>query len=40
MYKGKKTDLVGRGVKAAEIKDRDATPSKPKKKKGNRGLVN
>ena len=28
MYKGRETDLVGRGVEAAEAKDRDAAPSK------------
>ena len=30
MYKRKKIDLIGRGVKAAEIKDRDTAPSKLK----------
>ena len=28
MYRGRKTDPVGRGVEAAETKDRDAAPSK------------
>ena len=34
MYRGREIDLVGRGVKAAEIKDRDAAPSKLKKEIG------
>ena len=34
IYIGRKTDLVGRGVKAAEIKDRDTTPSKLEKEIG------
>ena len=34
MYRGRKTDLVGRGVEVAEIKDRDAAPSKLEKEIG------
>ena len=31
IYRGKKTDLVGREVEVAEIKDRDVAPNKLKK---------
>ena len=31
MYRGKKTDLIGREVEVAEIKDRDVAPNKLKK---------
>ena len=34
MYKGRETDLVSRGEEAAEVKDRDAAPSKLKKEIG------
>jgi len=34
IYRGRETDLVGRGVKAAKIKDRDAASSKLEKKIG------
>jgi len=34
IYRGRETDLVGRGVKAAKIKDRDAASSKLEKKMG------
>ena len=34
MYRGREIDLVGRGVEAVEIKDKDAAPSKFKKKGG------
>ena len=34
IYKGRKTDLVGRGVEVVEIKDKDATPSKLKREIG------
>ena len=31
VYRGRETDLVGRGVEVAEIKNRNAAPSKLKK---------
>ena len=34
IYRGRKTDSVDREVEAAEIKNRDATPSKLKKEIG------
>ena len=34
MHKGRETDLVSRGVEAAEVKDRDAAPSKLEKEIG------
>ena len=34
MYRGRETDLVGRGVEAVEVKDRDAASSKLKKENG------
>jgi len=34
IYRGRETDLVGRGVEAAKTKDRDATSSKLEEKIG------
>ena len=34
MYKGREMDLVGKGVKAAEIKDKDTAPNKLEKEIG------
>ena len=37
MYRGREIDVVGRGVEAAEVKDKNAAPSKLKKR--GRGLA-
>ena len=34
MHKGREMDLVGKGVEAAEVKDRDTAPSKLEKEMG------
>ena len=34
MYRGREIDLVGREVEVAEVKDKDAAPSKLKKEIG------
>ena len=34
MYRGRETDPVGKGIEAAEAKDRDAAPSKLEKEMG------
>ena len=34
MYRGRETDLVGRGVEIVEVKDRDTAPSKLEKEIG------
>jgi len=34
IYRGRETDLVGRGVEAVKIKDRDAASSKLEEKMG------
>ena len=34
MYRGRETDLVDRGVKATEVKDKDTAPSKLEKEIG------
>ena len=34
MHKGRKTDLIGKGVEVVKIKDKDAAPNKLKKEMG------